>query len=916
MKKFVPAYAPLVLLVVLFLGSHVSFGQGRGNTDGKKEKKEIPQAALEHIKKNKQKLRLSDKDIANLELSSESQTKHNGLKHVYLKQTHEGIEINGAITNLNISKEGKVLSMGNRFQGEVDKKVNARVPNLNAEAAVAAAANHLNTPIKESLSIIEKGDARKQEVVFTTGGISLEPISAKLVYQPTFDGNLRLAWEVSIYELDAQNWWNIRVDAVTGEFLDKDNMVVHCQFENNGPEGSFLHTNHSHAASAAVQEPAVIPYALQESVVSNGKTPGLYEVLPMPVESPSHGERKPMNASASADRIASPAGWHTAGQTSYTITRGNNVHAYEDPDNTNNRNGTNYSPDGRTQRVFKFPLDLTQEPEVYRDAAITNLFYWNNLIHDVWYQYGFDEASGNFQVDNFGRGGEGGDAVRAEAQDSRNISTTRNNANFSTPADGREPRMQMYLWSRPDENMFQVASPSAIAGTYQAAGASFGLPLTPEPLTGKLVLAMSGEDNLGCEAITNPEEISGNIAVVFRGACFFVTKVQNAQAAGAIAVVVINDRAGSPTTMGGDEDPENPIEIPSVMISNEAGAIILGQMEAGEDVIVRLKDESGVDVDGDFDNGIIVHEYGHGISIRLTGGPDITYCLASAVRVGGQVIETEQMGEGWSDWFGLMMTMKAGDTREKIRGIGTYVVGEPTDGLGIRPAPYSTDFSVNSYTYAATNNPALSAPHGVGFVFATVLWEMTWDLIDKYGFDEDLYNGTGGNNIAMQLVIDGLKLQPCFPGFVDGRDAILLADEINNGGANQELIWRAFARRGVGFSADQGLGYYRFDQVEAFDLPVEYSATVAANAVDFSLKAVPNPFGTKTQIEFTIAQEGTYRLEVLDKDGLLIAVLAEGISKAGEFHKTEFNRGNLSSGIYVARLVTDKKSKIARILLE
>ena len=75
-----------------------------------------------------------------------------------------------------------------------------------------------------------------------------------------------------------------------------------------------------------------------------------------------------------------------------------------------------------------------------------------------------------------------------------------------------------------------------------------------------------------------------------------------------------------------------------------------------------------------------------------------------------------------------------------------------------------------------------------------MLWDMTWELIGVYGLDPDIYNGTGGNNIAMQLVIDGMKLTPCNPGFVDARDAILLADELNNGGANQASIWAAFAR--------------------------------------------------------------------------------------------------------------------------
>ena len=55
--------------------------------------------------------------------------------------------------------------------------------------------------------------------------------------------------------------------------------------------------------------------------------------------------------------------------------------------------------------------------------------------------------------------------------------------------------------------------------------------------------------------------------------------------------------------------------------------------------------------DGGYDNLVIIHEYGHGISNRLTGGPGAAGCLGNS----------EQMGEGWSDWYGLVMTMEPGD---------------------------------------------------------------------------------------------------------------------------------------------------------------------------------------------------------------------------------------------------------------
>ncbi|EJF08866.1 metalloprotease [Pontibacter sp. BAB1700] len=925
-------YLQLVLIVAMLFGSTVSFAQGKRPAG----KKQVPQVALDHINKNKAKLKVKDKDVADLELSSESESKKSGLKHYYIKQQVDGIEIHGAITNISVNSRGEVVTVGNRFQEDINQKINGKQPALDANGAVAAAARHLGTTVSESLTVLESANAKNREVLLSTGGISLEPIPAKLVYQPMLDGTLRLAWEVSIYELDAQNWWNIRVDASTGELLDKDNMVVHCQFENDGAGGDFLHANHSHTTAApAVQELDMTPYAQAAGPVNNGKTPGLYEVYPMPIESPSHGGRKPMNAAAVADRVASPSGWHTTDKMSYTITRGNNVYAYEDPNNTghiasNTDDGADvvhgHSPDGGTQRVFKFPVDFSQEPEAYRDAAITNLFYWNNLVHDVWYKYGFDEESGNFQSFNFGKGGLGGDHVMAEAQDNRN-GVSRNNANFATPIDGRRPRMQMYLWSgKPDADMFRVTSPSSIAGSYLAVQSSFGTPLSSTPITGKLVLAAASSGNPveGCDALTNAGAMAGNIAVVYRGSCEFGVKVLNAQNAGAIAVIVINNAPGTPTVMGVGATNPALITIPSVMITDVTGASIRALLDANQEVIVALKDDgSGPEIDGDFDNGIIVHEYGHGISNRLTGGPNTTSCLPTQVLAGGMVLTTEQMGEGWSDWFGLMMTMKKGDTREKIRGIGTYAVGEPTTGRGIRPAPYTTDFSVNNYTYGATNNSALSAPHGIGFVFATILWEMTWDLIDQYGFDEDLYNGNGGNNMAMQLVIDGLKLQPCYPGFVDGRDAILLADQLNYGGANQELIWKAFARRGVGYSASQGLSYYRFDQVEAFDLPENFNLTATGNQSLRSselnngeiLLNYPNPFSESTTISFKAKETGYTILKVYDITGREVETVFEGNVKQGETYKNTFNAKGRENGMYIYRIVNGGSTRSGTMLL-
>jgi hypothetical protein len=109
---------------------------------------------------------------------------------------------------------------------------------------------------------------------------------------------------------------------------------------------------------------------------------------------------------------------------------------------------------------------------------------------------------------------------------------------------------------------------------------------------------------------------------------------------------------------------------------------------------------------------------------------------------------------------------------------------------------------INDYTYIDAADPTISMPHGIGFVWGTMIWDMYWAFYE-YGFDSDIYYGTGGNNKAIQLVMDGLKLiKECW--FVEGRDAIIKADAALYDGDNECLIRTVFARRGVGIGASQG----------------------------------------------------------------------------------------------------------------
>jgi len=745
----------------------------------------------EFLFKSSNDLHLAPSDYQPILVTDESYSKLSETHHVYVNQTFNGIEILKSGGNFAI-KNNEIVFFNLQLISEIEAKVNTTEYSIDAKKAIDYALAKIGVSNKTEIDLIQY-EERENKYLFSKGDVSIEDIPVELVYVRTDleSTPLHLAWDLSIYEKTQKHWWSIKIDAINGAVLDVNDWVLECTFEGND------HKRHSHG--------------LQSNSNFNTKTnlppsTDSYNVFALPLESPSHGNRSLV--SGTDNLSASPFGWHdndgSAGA-EYTITRGNNVYAYEDQ---GDNNAPGYSPNGGALLDFDFPLNLNNDPSTNLDPVITNLFYMNNIMHDVWYQYGFDEASGNFQENNYGNGGNGSDYVNAEAQDGGGL----NNANFATPGDGNNPRMQMYLWSAPtaNNNLLEINNPSSMAGGYQAVQAGFGPSVPTTPLTADFVLVddNTGDNEDACEALTNAADLNGKIAIIRRGTCTFVLKVEAAEAAGAVAVIMVNNVAGAPITMGG-ADPG--IGIPSVMVSQVDGEAIISALLSSTSINGTLQSSGNlVQLDGDFDNGIIAHEYGHGISTRLTGGASNSNCLNN----------DEQMGEGWSDWFGLMLTIEPGDLGADIRGIGTYAIGEPTNGNGIRPAPYSTDLAVNDYTYAATNNTgAISQPHGVGFVWCTMLWDMTWALIDNYGYDPDLYEGTGGNNIAMALVIEALKLQACNPGFVDGRDAILQADQILYAGANECLIWQVFAARGLGFSADQGNSSSRTDQTEAFDLP-------------------------------------------------------------------------------------------------
>ncbi len=762
-------------------------------------------------------------DLIDLEVTNDYMDKSSEFNHVYVRQQFNKKPIFNAVANALVLK-GDVRYVSRGLHANLQSLSSDNSFNLTAEQA-----------FKAFLSAVDHTPEEVMDVDFTQGDNSLSWIDSSNVDFPTtieqgyfIENNIiKSCYFVQFFSYEPEHYWSAFVSASTGEIIVNSDNIVRCSFGN--------HNECHHESDFTPLRPIVNEVQNTTRIQADAS----YQVFNYPIESPNHGNRTIVEDPA--DSESSPFGWHDVNGVAgaeYTITRGNNVWAQDD---INGNNGTGFSPEGGSGLTFAADFDVNQSATNYIDASIINLFYWNNLMHDVWYMYGFDEVSGNFQENNYGNGGSGSDHVFADAQDG----TGTNNANFATPADGQNPRMQMYLWGNGTtiDDYFQIDEPSAIARKYTSAPATIGGTLTKTPVKGNLILVDDGTANgsEGCNALINNSSLSGNIAVFDRGNCSFVSKITKAQNAGAIGVIVINNVTTAPIAMRGGG--AGALTIPAIMISQANGGTIKTRM-AIEQVEGSMYDSSRIEGnfrDSDFDNGVITHEYTHGISIRLTGGPANSACLQSNRY-------QEQMGEGWSDFLGLIMTQHKDDAPEKRRGIGTYPRGQTINGGGIRVYPYSTSFAVNPVTYDYIKNAQFTVPHGVGSVWCSMLWDLHWAFIGEYGYDDDLYRGTGGNNIMMRLVLDAMKLQPCGPGFVDGRDAILKADELLNGGKNKKLIWSAFAKRGLGYSADQGTSASRADGAEAFDLPPfldNYSihktgvqSAISNETIDYTIKVV------------------------------------------------------------------------------
>ncbi|MDO8367435.1 MAG: M36 family metallopeptidase [Saprospiraceae bacterium] len=757
------------------------------------------ETALRFLQETPTKFELTQNDVSDVRVVREYRTKHNGVTHVWVQQQQHGIPVYNGLFGLHVKPGGEVMHLGHRFVNDLSRRINTKLPSISAAKALEMAMVNLGFTGFPVPALRSK--ANEQNFVFEGGAISKNEIPVFAAFVLTNDGMVRLSWQMVIDQANTADLWTITVDAQNGMISNKLNHTTYCQLGHGHRGGgadqcSEKAVNGRQPKSAALSAVASAKAGKNELLIDEQ-----YNVFALPLESPIHGNRSIVTNPA--DPQASPFGWldtNGASGQDFTYTRGNNVWAFNDSASDDTPDPSE-SADGGATLNFDFPFDPNAEPGPNTQAAITNLFYMNNMIHDVFYRYGFDEDAGNFQSNNYGNGGLGNDEVYAQAIDGSGI----NNANFSTPADGGHGRMQMFVWNRAGGKLVTVNGPGAVIGDYGGSasdGNGWGGAITSTPVTGDVVFVSdgSGDPTLGCNPPVN--DVAGKVVMVDRGVCEFGMKSLNVQQAGGIACIICNFEDATVGMGAGAVGAQ--VTIPVVMMKKSDCDLLRQYAGAGLNISIGLPTIAGPDQrDGDFDNGIIAHEFAHGISNRLTGTG--ATCLGNA----------EQMGEGWSDWAGLILTVESGDLGPDKRGIGTYALYQETDGQGIRRYPYSTDMTIAPLTYGSVASSV--APHGVGEVWSNMVWDLYWAMVEKYGWDADLNNTNSGNYRAVQLVVDGMKMQPCNPGFQDGRDAIMMADIINYNGTDTCLISSVFARRGLGYLADQGDSGSQGDGIENFD---------------------------------------------------------------------------------------------------
>jgi hypothetical protein len=386
----------------------------------------------------------------------------NEIQWVTLEQYVGGIPVFQGELRAGVTEKGEIISIANSIAGGLSANTLLQYgPSLSAEDAVVALARDTGIPADKSELIRQTPLEGHPYILFEpTGEVVIA--AARQVIFPLGPAASTLGWQVVLHGEKAG--YLAVVDAETGDVLWRDNAR---RSQSQSTTYLFFDAESPAPGTPWFEEPELNPDTVGPQAPPIGMT--RHTITFKSKSNPT------FDRNLNIDPAEHPLGWVTD---SDNITRGNNVVAYRDqyPDDgidadpfQPGRLTTAYglarsgsaqpSPDGRNFTFFYRPAPggtdgpianpsnpgqfyPSSSNEPYDSGAVTNMFVWANRFHNRLYDLGFTEPARNYQSQNFGRGGQAVDPVRAEAQD---FSGT-DNANFSLVPDGIPGRMQMYTF--------------------------------------------------------------------------------------------------------------------------------------------------------------------------------------------------------------------------------------------------------------------------------------------------------------------------------------------------------------------------------------------------------------------------------------------------------------------------------------
>jgi subtilase family serine protease len=357
------------------------------------------QAARSFLTRYHRLLGLDPRDMTTLVKTREYRSHDERVVHLLFKQTIDGLDVFGGVVQVHLRGDGAVLGLANTAiaGGSLPS------PRVAASAAARVAIENVRPELAFDPSPLGAEAGPDRHTRFAHGPFQSD-IDAHLVVFPTGAGP-RVAWQITLEPTGLPQKYDVLVDAVTGDMLYRRNRVRYI-------EG--------------------VGHVLQGDATAS-RDPRLSDAMPVGASPAGAGDPPggcPPVANFNSRSLTAPFLDRATVLGSSGHLDGNNVHVFRGAPDAEGALGT-AQPDG-------WHFDYTFGTA---DSVETQLFFINNFLHDFFYDLGFDEAAGNFQASNLGRGGLEGDALAAVAR-----AAGRNNASFEPNPDGQRSVMSMFLW--------------------------------------------------------------------------------------------------------------------------------------------------------------------------------------------------------------------------------------------------------------------------------------------------------------------------------------------------------------------------------------------------------------------------------------------------------------------------------------